>query len=197
MMTTPTETVMACPACKGAFTPDQMMSPILFACPGCRRETQVLAFPALLRPLQKGAEGETLLVDTDASCFYHPDKRAVRPCDGCGRFLCSLCDVELGQQHLCPQCIQTGVKKNKIETLNREITAYDNMALALALYPVLFWMITCITAPAALFVVARYWNRKTSIVPRGKYRFVAAAIIALLQIAGWIFFIALMIHKKG
>ena len=37
----------------------------------------------------------------------------------------------------------------------------------------------------ALFVAIRYWKAPPSILRRTKIRFVAAIIIALLQIAGW------------
>src|SRR5438046_1925263 len=74
------------------------------ACPACDARLQVEIFPAFLRPLAEGQHGETILVEGEASCFYHPRKRAVIPCSACGRFLCALCDVELNNEHLCPVC---------------------------------------------------------------------------------------------
>jgi len=196
-MTTEQKDFLSCPGCKGPFPVTHMNTYNMTACPTCSVDSLIIGFPALFRPLQKGSEGETLLVDTEASCFYHTDKRAVRACDGCGRFLCSLCDVELGNQHLCTQCIQTGVKKKKITKLNRENISYDSIALALAIYPMFMWFVTCLTAPATIFLAIRYWNKTTSVIPRSKFRYVLAISIALLQMAGWIFAITLIIYKKG
>lgn len=37
----------------------------------------------------------------------------------------------------------------------------------------------------ALFVAIRYWNAPRSLVRRTRIRFVAAIVLAVLQIAGW------------
>ena len=34
-------------------------------------------------------------------------------CDNCGRFLCSLCDVDIGAGHQCPACLESGKRKRK------------------------------------------------------------------------------------
>src|SRR5438128_1733856 len=77
-------------------------------CPSCASLLQVEIFSAFFRPLAQGRPGETLLVETESSCFYHPQKKAVVPCDACGRFLCALCDCELQGKHFCPACLETG-----------------------------------------------------------------------------------------
>lgn len=132
------------------------------------------------------------MVEGESSCFYHPQKKAVLPCDGCGRFVCALCDCQLNGQHFCPVCLETGKTKGKIKSLDNQRTLYDRIALSLAIYPLLIFYFTLITAPMALFVAIRYWKSPPSLVRRGKIRFVVAIIFALLQIAGWgIFFVYL------
>lgn len=155
------------------------------ACPSCRAHTQVEAFPALLRPTRRGRAGEALIVDDESSCYYHPGKKAVVPCDGCGRFLCALCDVEFEGRHLCPACVEAGVNKGKLQAPGHGSVYYDAIALALAVFPLLLFWITPITAPIALFVAVRYWNTPMSIFPRSKWRFVAAIVLASLQLLGW------------
>src|ERR1043166_5695656 len=86
-------------------------------CPACSSLLQVESFPALFRPIPQGRPGEALLVETESSCFYHPEKKAAVPCDSCGRFLCALCDCELHGKHFCPACLETGRKKGKIKSL--------------------------------------------------------------------------------
>jgi hypothetical protein len=147
----------------------------------------VEAFPALLKERSSGTSGEALIVDDEASCFYHPKKKAVIPCGSCGRFLCSLCDVEFNGRHLCPSCLARGKRKGKIKNLQNHRILYDNIALSFAFIPILAIWPTILTAPISLFLVIRYWNAPTSIVPRNKWRFVLAFIIAGLQIVGWSF----------
>ncbi len=107
------------------------------------------------------------------------------PCDACGRFLCALCDVELNGRHLCPACLETGRKKGHLTHLDNRRTLYDSLALTLTLVPLLFWPLTLITAPAALFIAIRFWNAESSVVRRTKIRLVLAIFIALIQIVGW------------
>ena len=127
-----------------------------------------------------------MLVADEATCFYHPQKKAVLPCEGCGRFLCALCDCELHGQHFCPVCLEVGRKKRKIKSLENERTLYDRIALALAVLPMLIFYFTFVTAPAALFIALRHWNSPRSIVRPSRIRLVLAIIFASLQIIGWV-----------
>ena len=125
------------------------------------------------------------MVEGEASCFYHPEKKAVLPCDSCGRFLCALCDLELHGQHICPACLKAGKQKGKIKQLENRRTLYDSIALAVALYPMILVWPSILGAPIALYIAIRYWNAPSSAVPRGKWRAILAIVLALLQIAGW------------
>jgi hypothetical protein len=160
--------------------------PGLIHCPSCDAQLNINAFPALFRDKASGASGDALLADQEASCFFHPHKPAVTPCDACGRFVCSLCDVEFDGQHLCPSCIETGKRKRKIKKLENRRTIYDSMALSVAILPMLVIYFTFITAPIAVYMSIRYWNAPTSIIPRTKMRFIAAFIVGCVQIGGWI-----------
>ena len=154
-------------------------------CSGCQSKTMVTVFPALLRGIASGKPAEVLLVDTDASCFYHPQKKAEIACGNCGRFLCALCDVDLNGQHLCPRCIETGKQKGKMKNLENRRILYDDIALSLAVVPMIIFYFSLLTAPIALFIAIRYWNAPGSIVARSKIRFVVAIGIATLQLLGW------------
>jgi hypothetical protein len=128
------------------------------------------------------------MVEGESSCFFHPQKKAVVPCAGCGRFLCALCDCALGSEHFCPACLEVGKSKGKIKNLDNQRTRYDTIALGLALLPLLIFYLTLITAPMALFVAIRYWNAPRSLVQSSRIRLILAIIIALLEIGGWITF---------
>lgn len=157
-------------------------------CPECGAEIEVAVFPALIRKFADGESGETLVVDDDSSCFYHTTKKAAIACEACGRFLCSLCDIDFNEQHLCPTCFETGASKGKLERLEKGRMRYDELALFLAIVPVLFYCVTILTAPAALFISIRYWNAPLSVVRNSKWRFVVASVLASVQILVWGFY---------
>src|SRR5207248_8091185 len=142
---------VSCPKCRTALPGSLFNLGKLVACPGCGSPLEVSVFPALFRQIAEGKSPETILVEGEASCFYHPQKRATIPCAGCGRFLCALCDVELNDEHLCPVCLETGHRKGTLTRLAAKRTLYDSSALMLSLLPVLLmWPISCLTAPAAV-----------------------------------------------
>lgn len=153
-------------------------------CPRCLADVRVFAFPALRRENTAPLAMPTLGAG-EASCFYHPQKPAVLACAHCGRFLCALCEIEIGGEHRCPACLAAGKEKRTLATVENRRLLYDGLALALAIIPILVWPLTLLSAPAALFVVVRYWRQPLSILPRTRIRFVLAAVIALAQICGW------------
>jgi hypothetical protein len=186
-----------CPKCRAWLMERIFNQPELSPCPACGVPLQVEIFPALFRKINPGQSGEAVMVEGESSCFYHPQKKAVLPCDGCGRFLCALCDCQLNSQHFCPACLEAGRTKGKIKSLENQRTLYDSIALSLAIYPILIFYFTIITAPMALFVAIRYWTSPPSLVHRSKIRFVVAIIFALLQIVGWgILFVSLATHHS-
>ena len=180
-----------CPVCTRALPSDTWNLDYETYCPTCRAPIMALVFPALLRA-GGGAIPEFAVEGGEATCFYHARKKAVVPCDQCGRFLCSLCQVELSGQNWCPSCIDLHRRQGTLATLDRRRTLYDNIALLLAIGPVVsiaFWFLTLFTAPAALFVVFRHWRSPSSLAPRTKIRFVIAGAAALLEIGAWVFIV--------
>ena len=178
-------TVLTCGACEAPLLPAAVNAGRPAPCARCGALAEVTAFPALLRPIAPGAAGERILIDNESSCFYHPAKKAVAPCDVCGRFLCALCDVEMNGQHLCPACIEAGAAKGKMEHLESQRTRYDAVALVLAAigYVPPFWYFAIFTAPAAIFVAIRYWKTPLSPVRPSRWRFAVALLLAVLQLA--------------
>jgi hypothetical protein len=152
-------------------------------------------FPALFQT-SSVAVAEPLLVDSESSCFYHPGKKAAIVCDGCGRFLCALCDLELNGKHLCPGCLDTGQKKGKFQDLENSRVLYDRMALIVAVLPLLFVWTSVIGAPVALYLAVRYRKAPCSITGKSNLRFVVAAVLAVLQIAGWTLVLAYALKRR-
>ena len=175
-----------CPRCQSSIN-DITLGPGSFTrCPQCLSAFEMEIFPAFFRRQSQAAEAETVLIEGESTCFYHADKRALLPCQGCGRFLCALCDCELHGEHFCPSCLEVGATKGKIKSLENRRTRHDSIALMLAIAPMLFFYATLITAPVTLYIVIRHWKTPLSIVRRTRIRFVIAAVLASLQIVGWI-----------
>jgi len=181
-MTTPSR--FQCGQCT-AFIPETLFNAGWAACPRCAVPTQIDIFPAFFIQ-EAGQIGEGLLMDNEASCFFHPRKRAHIPCAVCGRFLCALCEVEFDDHHLCPSCIEAGKKKRTMKKMVNHRVLYDNISLSLAILPLLIFWFTIITAPIAIYFILRHWKSPSSVLPRTKVRFVLAFLFAVLQITGWI-----------
>lgn len=177
---------LACPKCKAPLPESSFNTGALVPCVHCSTPLQVDIFPAFHRKTESSSAGEAVIEEGESSCFYHPQKKAVQPCDNCGRFLCALCDCVLHGHHFCPACLEAGGKSGKIKNLQNERMLYDSLALALALLPILFFYVTFMTAPAALYLAIKHWNTPRSIVHGTRVRLVLAMILSTLQIVGWI-----------
>lgn len=184
-----------CAHCRAVLPPELHNRDDLVPCPGCGHAVLALAFPALYREDRPGQDGEALLLPDEAGCFYHPAKKAVRPCGACGRFLCALCDCEIHGRHLCPPCLESGRLKGRLPDLESHRTLYDNVALSLAILPLLVFYFTVATAPMAIYVAIRHWKSPLSVVRRSRYRFVFALLLAVTQIGGWIALVVYLVSQ--
>ena len=154
-------------------------------CPRCSTEFEFVTFPALTAARPQVAPQAAVLA-ADSVCFFHAENRAEAVCDGCGRLLCPVCAVPFAGQKLCPTCIAAG-RTAESAVLVRDRVLWDGIALVLAVFPLLLWPLTCVTAPAALGLVIYGWKKPCSLV-RGpsRARFIIAGLFAVLEIAGWV-----------
>jgi hypothetical protein len=189
--------MLRCARCKTALPWGVFDTPNWARCPVCGSLFRMLGFPAAFRA-SAAARSEGITLEGESSCYYHSHKRALRPCDGCGRFLCSLCDIELGERHLCVACLESGKRKGQLSSLENHRLRYDKIALEVALLPPLLLFtigLTIFTAPAAIFIALRYWKSPSSVVARSKVRLVVAILAASLQMGGW-FWLAIFILRR-
>jgi hypothetical protein len=164
------------------------------ACRICRVRFEFMGFPALNFKRPEVVPKAVVLAE-HATCFHHPENQAESVCEGCGRFLCSVCAINFGGRLLCPSCIKAGTRNDPGSIQSRAI--YPGIALASAFLPLLVWPFTLVTAPVALGLVFVGWNKPQSLVQPGRSKLVIAAIIALAEIAGWvILFSFLWLRKK-
>ncbi|MBD3420646.1 MAG: hypothetical protein GF398_11065 [Chitinivibrionales bacterium] len=180
---------LICPACQAPF--DHTLAEITtdYECRQCSTRMQVTVFPAFYRKPQVVSAQKVVEASQEAACYHHADKRAVVACDSCGKFLCSLCEIEIDKHRLCPDCLSREKMDGDNKNLQTGNVLYDKIALVLALYPLLLIFaayFTVITAPIALFITLRYWKKQRSIVPRSSIRFAIAFLLSVLEIIGWI-----------
>ena len=144
----------------------------------------VEVFPAFFRPFAPGHAGDWVMVEGESTCFYHPQKKAVVPCDVCGRFLCALCDCEIKGRHLCPACLESGQKKKSIQGLEDVRVLHSRLAFMLSLLPFF------ITGLAAIYVAIRYRKEPGSLVAPMRWAFPVALILGSLQTLAFLALIA-------
>lgn len=184
--------VVTCPSCRNALPQAICNTGEMAFCPSCDASVQVEVFPAFFQSTLTGAKAETIVEAGTSSCFYHESKKAVIHCGTCGRFLCALCDLDIGGAHICPACAESGRKKGNVAELETNRVMYDSAALVLAFGTFLIWPIAVVTAPTAIVLAVLSWRRPGSLVPRTRLRSYIAIVVALLQLAGIaIFFVAL------
>lgn len=187
-----------CPRCSTALPPEAIEATEMALCPSCGAGVLVRSFPAILAKPEAILPAEIAAGADDATCFFHPGKTAAVACARCGRFVCRLCQMDLRGETLCPECITSGMAKKKIVALENHRVCYDSVALAVALWPILFlWFLTFFSAAAALYIAIRRWKAPLSIVGRTKMRFVAAILLATGELAAWVWYVAYAISRLG
>jgi hypothetical protein len=164
-------------------------------CTTCGSRNTVLAFPAALASTH-ALPGTEAALEGEAACFDHPARRAVAACQQCGRYVCQLCSVDFGGQTWCPSCVAAGAGQARSANRETSRTLFDSAALILPLASLLLYPFTIIAAPASLVLSAMKWSQPLSLVRRSRWRFLAAILISLAEIAGWAVLIAFLVSGR-
>ncbi len=175
---------LPCPACRRPLPNDAHALAALSACPSCGGELEAIPFPALGRGPRVGRAAEATSTPEDAACFQHPGKRAVVPCDGCGRFLCALCDLEIEGNHLCPACLEAGRRKGTVAVLERSRTRWDRIATALTLLILVCGVAAPVSAIANTAITVLQWRKPQSRVAPSRAFLLAATILSWVLTVG-------------
>lgn len=168
-----------CPHCRRALPTAAEDLDRLDRCPDCTKPLRVAVFPGFRRGPVAGRAAAAITGEGEAACYFHATKKAVVPCDECGRFLCALCDITLDDRHLCPTCLQTAHAKGTVETLEKSRVRWDIMAWYINLA-----CFTCIGAPVAavanIVLLILRWRSPASRVARSRLRLVSAVVFSLV-----------------
>jgi hypothetical protein len=187
---------LLCPKCRDPL-PEALFNQTDFTpCPRCGRKIHCEVFPAYYSGPRVGSPGEALVDSSEASCFFHPEKKAIVACESCGRFLCALCDLEFGGRHICPSCLTATRRKGALGNFDHFRLSWPGLALLLSIVPLLFYPITFVTAPAAVVVGLIGLRKPPSLTGQRRILMVVFALLfAVGQIVAW-FFLFKTIFKK-
>jgi hypothetical protein len=161
---------VACPNCGVQITAAELNTEWQI-CPNCEKRLLIRSWLAV----SQNSHASVALTD-QATCFFHPDKTVQACCNRCGRFVCALCDLQLGSEHVCPTCFERGRadadgKSSQAEWRYRDVL-YDSIALALGWAWILFWPTIVVALPAAIVLHVKYRKAPRSyLIPRSGWRF--------------------------
>lgn len=162
--------VLSCPSCSGDMPMPEAITG-WHTCPFCAKRLQIRAWPAV----RQNNNASAALSD-QATCFFHPEKAFQACCQRCGRFVCALCDLQLGAEHVCPTCFERGRGESggvtsQAEWRYRDVL-YDSVALTLGWGSILFWPAVVVTIPATIFLHVKYRKApRAYLIPRSGWRF--------------------------
>jgi hypothetical protein len=166
---------ISCPNCGGDVIPVESETEWQY-CPSCSNRLLIC-----LWPVGRKSNTATAALSDQATCFFHPDKLFQSCCHRCGRFVCALCDLQLGAEHVCPSCFErgradSGLEASKAEWRHRDVL-YDSIAATIGWGWILFWPVFVAAAPAAIFLHVKYRKAPRSyLIPRSGWRFWAAYV---------------------
>ena len=166
---------VACPNCGGDVIPVETETGWT-SCPSCANRLQACLWPTV----RQNTNAVAALSD-QATCFFHPDKAFQACCQRCGRFVCGLCDLQLGAEHVCPACFErgradSGAEGGKAEWRYRDIL-YDSIALTAGWAWILFWPVFLAAVPSVIVLHVKYRNAPRSyLIPRSGWRFWVAYV---------------------
>lgn len=165
--------VVPCPSCGGDVAPFDTETGWQ-SCPSCANRLQACLWPVV----RQNTAAAAALLD-QATCFFHPDKAFQTCCQRCGRFVCALCDLQLGAEHVCPACFErgratSGAEAGKAEWRYRDVL-YDSIAITIGWAWILFWPTVVAAIPAVIVLHVKFRKAPRSyLIPRSGWRFWAA-----------------------
>jgi hypothetical protein len=163
---------VTCPHCSADIPADSEWQ----SCPYCQKWLQIRVWPIV----RQNTNAASALSD-QATCFFHPDKAFQACCQRCGRFVCALCDLQLGAEHVCPTCFErgrgdSGAEAGKAEWRYRDVL-YDSIAVTVGWGWILFWPTIVAAIPAVIVLHVKYRKAPRSyLIPRSGWRFWSAYV---------------------
>lgn len=187
-----------CPACQAELpVADGAVGAQTITCGNCRGVVELEVFPAQWRKVQPGRAGE-LVTGEESACFVHTDRRAEAACDSCGRFMCALCEVRVGEQRICVACLENGRRAGRLAQVERSRTIFALVAMRVALFGLLLGPFGPAAGLSAIVLAIVGMTKPASVTGR---RYVGSAIAALvlgtLLTLGWLWWWVSVFGRPG
>src|SRR5262249_20907753 len=106
-------------------------------CPYCRNGFEATAFHPVA-PRLRVAEVATTGPAGANACANHARNAAVTSCARCGLFICSLCEMDLGEASYCPSCFDRMRTEGALPAVAGKTRDYDSMARVAAVLGMFF-----------------------------------------------------------
>jgi hypothetical protein len=185
-----------CPHCHLALTGDWIRSGAI-VCPYCSRPFHADAFQPPQRKVRAVAVIEAFPEGANA-CANHAGNAAVTSCQRCGLFICSLCDMNIGEGSYCPSCFDRVRAEGELGGVAKQYPDYASMARVSALAGLLFSLFLLgIPLGALTLYYARKGAQQRRFERDPTWGMTIAAIIGLLEILGGVAIIAVFIWAIG
>ncbi len=176
---------LPCPKCAFVFRDLQVGITQEVDCPSCKAHLWLRPFAAGVRSMKTTSAVPGRVKENPEAgsvCFFHEEQEANVVCGSCGRMLCSLCDLEIEQEHYCSPCLEKVLKNpakdEKGSRFQTRRAAWDSIALILGFFPLFLWPLTMFTGPLTL-ALGIYGLRR----PKGLVSQVATKVRLWLAIA--------------
>jgi hypothetical protein len=176
-----------CPICRAPLSGETSSAEEFVPCGYCSSEITATKFPANLR-VSSDTPAEPVR-NEDSPCFFHAENRAATVCDSCGRFLCTVCQVQTGSEVCCPDCIAKNRNEPSAPQFFDQTVLFDNIAVLLTFLSLLtgFYLVGgLLVALVSTGLIIYGWGRQRTIVKRSRLRFIFAAFLAAVQGIGWV-----------
>lgn len=166
----PASATVSCPGCEGDLAVDDSSTGWQI-CPYCHKRLRTWIWPVV-----RQNSSAVAALSEQATCFFHPDKAFHVCCQRCGRFVCALCDLQVGAEHVCPTCFErgrddSGKDAGKAEWRYRDVL-YDSIALVVGWGWIIFWPTFVVALPTVIILHVKYRKAPRSyVIPRSGWRF--------------------------
>ena len=175
---------LACPVCKLAKSVGLSAETEDTKCRGCGREAIGKVFPRAFAPAGPPPVPVASPVPGDSVCFYDPEQKATCLCSQCGVLASDAWSASWGSRKVCLRCLEKLRAGGKDKDFESGRVMWDNICLLLALAPLspMSYFLVVVTAPAALVLGLRSWNKPRSLAPRSRLRLILALILAGIEV---------------
>ncbi len=178
-----------CPSCNAPIEAETLRAGPQ-ECRYCRTQFEATPF----QPRERRHDAVQVVTETPdgvaAACANHSRNAAVTSCSRCGLFICALCDMNVGEGSLCPNCFDRGRDPSAPGGGATRYRDYASMAMS----GVLFSLLMCGFFPGAFAV---YWGVKGVRQRRTEGASIAGPVIAIvlgsIETVGLLVLITLMI----